>query len=85
MLHSSVELGDHYEMDKLIVVTLNPDANKIERLKETGWDRSRSGPKNSLLPDVPGRKGKIGRLYHWKEGSLRNKEKGEEVFKELKR
>ena len=62
-----VELGDHHEMDKLIVVTFNPDATN-RKAERPGWDQSRRGTKNSLLPDAPGREGKIGRLCHWKRG-----------------
>jgi dephospho-CoA kinase len=80
-----VELGDHYEMDKLIVVT-STQTQQIERLKE----RDGIGPEAALKilsSQMPlGEKVKLGDFIIGNEGSLEEtKKRAREVFKELKK
>jgi dephospho-CoA kinase len=80
-----VELGDHYEMDKLIVVT-STQTQQIERLKE----RDGIGPEAALKilsSQMPlGEKVKLADFIIGNEGSLEEtKKRAREVFKELKK
>ena len=80
-----VELGDHYEMDKLIVVT-STQTQQIERLKE----RDGIGPEAALKilssQMSLGEKVKLADFVIGNEGSLEEtKKRAREVFKELKK
>jgi len=80
-----VELGDHYEMDKLIVVT-STQTQQIERLKE----RDGIGPEAALKilssQMSLGEKVKLADFIIGNEGSLEEtKKRAREVFKELKK
>jgi dephospho-CoA kinase len=80
-----VELGDHQEMDKLIVVT-STQTQQIERLK----DREGIGPKEAqkiLSSQMPlGEKVKLADFVIGNEGSLEEtKKRVREVFKELRK
>ena len=80
-----VELGDHYEMDKLIVVT-STQTQQIERLK----DRDGISPEAALKilsSQMPlGEKVKLADFVIGNEGSLEEtKKRAREVFKELKK
>lgn len=80
-----VELGDHQEMDKLIVVT-STQTQQIERLK----DREGIGPEEAqkiLSSQMPlGEKVKLADFVIGNEGSLEEtKKRVREVFKELRK
>ena len=80
-----VELGDHHEMDKLIVVT-STQTQQIERLK----DRDGISPEEALRilsSQMPlGEKVKLADFVIGNEGSLgETKKRAKEVFKELKK
>ena len=80
-----VELGDHHEMDKLIVVT-STQTQQIERLK----DRDGISPEAALKilsSQMPlGEKVKLADFVIGNEGSLEEtKKRAREVFKELKK
>jgi len=80
-----VELGDHHEMDKLIVVT-STQTQQIERLK----DRDGISPEEALRilsSQMPlGEKVKLADFVIGNEGSLEEtKKRAREVFKELKK
>ncbi len=80
-----VELGDHHEMDKLIVVT-STQTQQIERLK----DRDGISPEEALRilsSQMPlGEKVKLADFVIGNEGSLgETKKRAREVFKELKK
>jgi len=80
-----VELGDHHEMDKLIVVT-STQTQQIERLK----DRDGISPEEALRilsSQMPlGEKIKLADFVIGNEGSLgETKKRAREVFKELKK
>ena len=80
-----VELGDHYEMDKLIFVT-STQTQQIERLKE----RDGIGPEAALKilssQMSLGEKVKLADFIIGNEGSLEEtKKRAREVFKELKK
>jgi dephospho-CoA kinase len=80
-----VELGNHQEMDKLIVVT-STQTQQIERLK----DRDGISPKEALrilFSQMPlGEKVKLADFVIGNEGSLEEtKKRAREVFKELRK
>jgi len=80
-----VELGDHHEMDKLIVVN-STQTQQIERLK----DRDGISPEEALRilsSQMPlGEKVKLADFVIGNEGSLEEtKKRAREVFKELKK
>ena len=80
-----VELGDHHEMDKVIVVT-STQTQQIERLKE----RDGIGPEAALKilssQMSLGEKVKLADFIIGNEGSLEEtKKRAREVFKELKK
>jgi len=80
-----VELGDHHEMDKLIVVT-STQTQQIERLKDRDGISPEAALKILSSQMSLGEKVKLADFVIGNEGSLEDtKKRAREVFKELKK